>query len=236
MRATKLLSSINPEKRVFRLSNAPKTRMLFNTADVFQAQMAYGQYQPRLIKKIKSIAQPSDCVLVAGGHIGYVPLIVANFGCQVIACEADPRNAATCRDNFELNPHLNVSLVGCGLSDKNDQIPLWLSDVSSNSSFAIAHSAPANAHVNVRTGDEILAELDSLELDGLVLDVEGWELKALLGLKATFARKLPRWAIIECAPWALRGAGASEAELRSAIVGLGWRISEQIGDDLICSV
>lgn len=72
------------------------------------------------------------------------------------------------------------------------------------------------------------------EIDGLVLDVEGWELKALTGLANTLARKRPRWAVIECADWALRGAGTSEQALRGHIADVGWTICDQIGDDLIC--
>jgi hypothetical protein len=85
------------------------------------------------------------------------------------------------------------------------------------------------------SGDKILSDLGVSELDGLILDVEGWELRALQGLRKTLERNLPRWAIIESADWALAGAGTSEIALKDMIVGLGWRIIDRIGNDLFCS-
>lgn len=235
MRAAKILSTIAPKKRIFRMASDPSIRMLFDTRDIFQAEMAYGQYQPVLMKLIKQMAREGDRVLIAGAHIGYVPLTVAELGCDVIACEADPRNAKLCNYNFSLNPHLPISFVPYGLSDIDGSIPIWLSERSSNSSFAVAHSANTNAEVDVMSGDRILSNLGVSELDGLILDVEGWELKALEGLRRTLERNVPRWAIIESADWALAGAGTSEIALQDMIVRLGWRIVDRIGNDLVCS-
>ncbi len=235
MRVAKLLATTAPEKREFRLTGKTDVRMLLDTSDVFQAHMAFGTYQRKLLSVLGHHARRGDNVLVAGAHVGYIPLRLAELGCKVVACEADPRNVEQSRHNFSLNPQLAIELAGVGLSDAPTELLIWMADASSNSSLAFAHHAHAQAKVVVRPADQILQEFGIGELDGLVLDVEGWEVKALSGLKETLHRSRPRWAVIECAPWALEGAGTSERELRNLIQQIGWNDVRQVGDDLICT-
>lgn len=235
MRLTKLLCSVTPQKREFRLTSRADVRMLLDTSDTFQAQMAFGTYQKKLLTAIERLASPKDRVLVAGSHVGYVPLSLAIMGCEVFAFEADPRNVKQSLHNIGLNQHLPVKFAGVGLSDTESAMPIWLSETSSNSSLAFAHLADTKAMVTVRPGDDVLREFGVTELDGLLLDVEGWEVKALSGLRRTLQKRLPRWAVIECAAWALEGAGSSASELRDTIDQIGWTKVERIGDDLICS-
>jgi FkbM family methyltransferase len=234
-RLTKMLTQKFPEKRVFELTKPLQgVQMQFDTSDIFEAQMAFGTYQPRLLTEIKRLSRPGDQVIMAGAALGYVPLALANLGCKVIAMEADPRNYEKCRDNIALNKNLEVVLFGEGLSDVNATELIWLSDVGTHSSFAAQHHATTQGEAKVRRGDDVLQELRVSEIDGIVLDVEGWEIHALEGLRETFTKKLPRWAIIECADWALQAAGKSEAELRELIGSFGWKVTEEIGSDLVC--
>jgi hypothetical protein len=65
----------------------------------------------------------------------------------------------------------------------------------------------------VRRGDGWLAELGIDTLDVIVLDVEGWELSALRGLKDVLANSRGLRAMIEISEWALRDAGTSAEAL-----------------------
>lgn len=171
---------------------------------------------------------------MAGANIGYVPLALAKLGCRVVGFEADPRNVEASRRNFALNPQFDIQLVGEGLSDQQGVLKFWQAETDSQSSFAVHNLGSKQAQVSVRAGDEALREIGINQLDGIVLDVEGWECHALEGLRQTIAGNLPRWAIIECAPWALEGAGKTSADLHKLLESFGWRITNPGQEDLIC--
>lgn len=209
-------------------------KMQLDLGESFQRLMAFGAYQPDLFQTLGKHVRKQDRVLMAGANIGYVPLALANMGCRVVCFEADPRNVEVCRQNLALNPQFDIRLVGAGLSDQAGTLSFWQSDTDSQSSFAVAHHATKQVQVAVRAGDEALRELDIQMLDGIVLDVEGWECHALEGLRQTISSNIPRWAIIECAPWALEGAGKSSVDLHKLIESLGWHVTNPGQEDLVC--
>ncbi len=208
--------------------------MHLDTASPLDRLVAFGAYQPDLFTTLRQFIHKDDCVLMAGANIGYVPLALARMGCRVVGFEADPRNVEACRRNLALNPQFDIRLVGEGLSDRKETLMFWLSDTSGDSSFALHHHATKQVEVSVTTGDEALRALGINQLDGIVLDVEGWECHALEGLRQTISGHLPRWAIIECAPWALEGAGKTSDGLHTLIESFGWRITNPGQADLVC--
>lgn len=224
-----------PERRAFELPGTlAGVKMHLDTAKSLDRLVAFGAYQPELVRTLRQLIQKEDCVLMAGANIGYVPLVLASMGCRVVGFEADPRNVEACRRNLAMNPQFDIRLVGEGLSDRKGKLMFWLSDTSGESSFALHHHATKQAEVSVTTGDEALRVLGINQLDGIVLDVEGWECHALEGLRQTISGNLPRWAIIECAPWALEGAGKTSNDLHKLIESFGWRITNPGQADLLC--
>lgn len=207
--------------------------MRLDLSDPNQAQMAFGTYQRDLIDVLRQLAKPSDDVLIAGANTGYVPLILAAMGCDALAFEADPRNIDICKVNFDLNPALPVKLFGHGLSNEEATIAMWQSDYGALSSFGAKHHASASVDVLVRRGDVALRDVGIVRLDGLLLDVEGWEVQVLEGLRDSLSDP-PRWAIIECAAWALEAAGKTEQDLRTLINELGLLVVDEVHGGLVC--
>ena len=205
-----------------------------DTGEPFQRLMAFGAYQPDLFRVLGRLIQEGDRVLMAGANIGYVPLALASLGCRVVGFEADPRNVEAARSNFALNPQFDIRFVGEGLSDQKGALKFWQAETDSQSSFAVHKQGSKQSQVSVTTGDEALRELGINQLDGIVLDVEGWECHALEGLRQTLTGHLPRWAIIECAPWALESAGKTSADLHQLLESFGWRITNPGQEDLVC--
>lgn len=246
-RVGRFISKHYPRNKNFNLVG-PLTgiRMYLDTSDPFQAEMAYGAYQPALTKKMLTLAKPGDVVLTAGAHLGYVPLALAKAvgpTGRVLAFEADPRMVKECGRNLALN-HAEeiVHLAPIGLGSTNGELTMSLSSTTGQSSFAIAHHYLKSVTVPVRKGDEILDELGINRIDGLVLDVEGWEMELLHGLAGILANNLPRWAIIECWDVALRNAGSSADDLLQKLRSLGWNVSAvdggaaRDGCDVVCSL
>jgi FkbM family methyltransferase len=210
-------------------------QMYLDPRDPFQREMACGVYHPELMSALADLVKPGDNILNAGAHVGYLLLWLAQLGGRVIGFEADRRTAEVCEKNIALNPKLHCTLVPMGLGAEDGTLQLWVSDLPSNSSFAYPHLADANVAVRVRKGDEVLHEFGVDHLDGLVLDLEGWEMSALEGMRTTLEYQPPRWAVIECADWALQCAGSSENALRATIASLGLEVVKELGGDLICT-
>ena len=136
---------------------------------------------------------------------------------------------------------ITVQLIPLGLGSVNEELEMSLSSTAGQSSLAIAHHQVRSSRVPIRIGDEVLAELGFTKIDGIVLDVEGWEMHVLGGLSSTLSKHLPRWAIIECWDEALKGAGSSAEELLRELKRLGWDTSSvdggaaRDGYDIVCS-
>lgn len=245
-RTARLISQRYPKEQAFELvGNLAQSSMYLDTADPFQADIAYGAYQPELVNAIFRLARKGDVVLTAGAHLGYVALAISEaVGAQgkVMAFEADPRMVEKCGRNLALNQvETTVNLIPFGLGSANDELEMSLSSVAGQSSLAIAHHRIGSSRVIVRKGDEVMAELGITRIDGMVLDVEGWEMEILAGLSQTLANHLPRWAIIECWDVALNGAGSSANQLLEQLNKLGWTTTAidggpvRDGTDIVCN-
>lgn len=218
--------------------------MYLDTSDLFQAEMAYGRYQPDLISRMVSLVRPGDVVLTAGAQLGYVALALAKAvgpAGRVLAFEADPRMVEACKNNLALNNVAAVvELFPVALGSADGELEMSLSRTAGQSSLAIAHHYVSSARVPVRRGDDVLAQLGLRKIDGFLLDVEGWEMHVLNGLAKTLAHHRPRWAIIECWDVALRSAGSSAEQLLQELGRIGWKLSTldggvaRDGRDIIC--
>lgn len=244
-RIARLISRRYPKAQIFNLVGPlARSAMYLDTSDPFQADIAYGAYQASVIDTIFRVAEPGDVVLTAGAHLGYLALVLAQAvgpGGKVLAFEADPRMLELCRNNLELNCGETVRLVPVALGSRNGELEMSLSSTAGQSSFAIGHHHLEYKRVAVRHGDEILEELGVTRLDGMVLDVEGWEMHVLAGLSKTLTNHLPRWAVVECWDVALKAAGSSAEELLGELNRLGWETTAvdgglgRDGIDIVCS-
>jgi FkbM family methyltransferase len=219
--------------------------MYLDTADPFQCEMACGNYQPCVVEQILALARPGDVVLTAGAHLGYTVLALAKvigLTGKILAFEADPRMVERCQRNLELN-HIEdiVRLFPFALGRSDGQLQMSISLTAGQSSFAIEHHHLGYASVEVKNGDELLAGLGVNRIDGLVLDVEGWEMQVLDGLARTLSVTPPRWAIVECWDVALKSAGSSARELLSRLATYGWNLRSAEGGvasdgcDIVCT-
>ncbi len=207
-------------------------QMNLDTSDPFQAEMACGIYQSDLVAELQALIQPGDVVLTAGAHLGYMMLLMARMGATVIGFECDPRLLELCQANLDLNDE-KVRLLPVGLGSSDTELEMNISIHAGQSSFSIAHYSTEKRTVRIRRGDDVLRELGVDRIDGLLLDVEGWECEVLAGLSETFVQT-PRWAVIECFEVALRNAGGSGDQLRRQIKEIGWQIEKEVDADLIC--
>ena len=135
------------------------------------------------IEFCKKEIKKGDTVVDIGANIGLFTLffskLVGTTG-RVIAFEPDPENFDVLKKNIELNEITNVTLVQKGVSNKNESVKLYKSNVSGGHS--LIKNEWAKEYTNIQT-----VTLDGYfrgeEIDMIKIDAEGFELEVIEGGK-----------------------------------------------------
>lgn len=161
----------------------------FNLAE--QEVRIYGR-APQGVRK-------GDIVLDCGANIGTFARYALDDGAaKVIAIEPAPDNIECLRRNFPAEIAAGrLVLVPKGVWDKDDTLELRVDpENQAADSFVIERKgAIVTARVPLTTIDRIVAELGLPRVDFIKMDIEGAEVNALRGAKATIARHHPRLAL-----------------------------------------
>ena len=123
-----------------------------------------------------------DVCIIAGGCVGYFPLILGEHFKQLYTFEPDPTNFYCLVNNV---PHTNVIKSQFGLGYKKEN----LSMIVDHSFSGMNHIDPDNKEGNTR-----IIQLDDLalsECDLIIYDIEGFEYEALLGSEKTILQSRP---------------------------------------------
>jgi FkbM family methyltransferase len=161
-----------------------------------RASFVLGCYEPHVVHAIKRYARPGTVAYDCGAHIGYMTLVLARSvgaGGQVVAFEANPRNAETLRINVAENGINNVTIV-----------PAAVTSMSGEVVFAqFGYSLIGRLAYGDLPGDATLITVPSITLDDYVyrdrhpapdfmkIDVEGAELDVLRGAKRVLQTARP---------------------------------------------
>ena len=157
-------------------------------------------------------AEAGDIVLDLGGNIGTTALLFSQLvGPSGHVYVFEPIVHELCRKNINRNRAENVSVIPCGVSDRNDQIEFEVSDFCIDSCIATIPHHPidaANGKPSAATTyptRKVNAELVRLDdwmrtanpprVDLIKMDIEGAEESAILGATELIARLRPAWSI-----------------------------------------
>ena len=134
-------------------------------------------------------------VLDVGAHVGRWSLRLAERAERVIAVEASPSTATTLRRHLALNDVRNVDVLEVAAWDSETTLRLTDPNDRTDGGGARTVEDGPGVHVKALPLDVVLPELDRLDL--VKLDVEGADLHALRGLRATLEWHRPTL-LIEC--------------------------------------
>lgn len=140
---------------------------------------------------------------------------------RIISFEPNPAQAEVLRRDLERNGIDNVALHEIGLGDEDATLSLCVPHVNSgNASFGgFASEGETIENRRVRVGDEVL---EGAKPDLIKIDVEGFELRVLRGLRTLITSVRPI-ILTEVVPEHLARCGTSAEELFEFMELLGYR-------------
>lgn len=136
----------------------------------------------------------------AGANVGTYTRVLARLvgrSGRVVAFEPDPEAWAVLRWILRLLRARNVRLEKLALSDREGRSPIWrVRDEAGKANYALSTLSPAGegqefVWIETITLDAYLERRPVARLDVLKIDVEGAELLALRGARASLARFRP---------------------------------------------
>lgn len=149
---------------------------------IYDDQAMY--YIERILKNI-----PDAVVLDIGAHIGNHALAMTQFSDMVYCFEPLPENVEVLQLNQHENHITNMQIFNIGLSDSNETLTFY----QDGSTFVsgLQHQGSATQSLICRIGDEVLQDNGIQKIDFIKIDIEGFEPRALHGLKKTITASRP---------------------------------------------
>lgn len=180
-------------------------------------------YELGVLETLDLLLRRGDRFVDIGANIGMITLharsLVGDDG-RIDCFEPNPDCVAAIRANLALNAITNVVIHPCGLADHAGPMNLHLTSEHSGTATLAdpGDDTVREFSVDVQIGDEVLQEPPR----AIKIDVEGFELQVLRGLRRTLADSAP-FVITEVIESQLARAGASTSDLIELFVGQGYR-------------
>ncbi|MEQ8282260.1 MAG: FkbM family methyltransferase [Parvibaculum sp.] len=200
-------------------------------AHLFKA--LFYQYHREFAARIVPLVPEDGVIVDVGAHSGQFAKLFARMvpRGQVYAFEPGGYALSILRPVARLRRLRNVEIVPAGLSDVPGSevlnVPL---KKRGTLGFGLAHIGAelsgrdvVSQRIALTTLDLFARERNLTRLDFIKADIEGWEPHFLRGARETIARFRPSL-MIEVSPKQLAQSGATQEEIFSAFVPLGYRI------------
>jgi FkbM family methyltransferase len=202
----------------FKVNLAHDLQMQITSGDSVANQlMVYQIFEPALTKTIESLAGSFSTFIDVGCNIGYFSCLVSrlNPGVQLISVDPNPEMIKACRANLSLNG-LSTHYVEKGLGSSPRALPLrYRSGSPSHGSFGgDLHQNPdvVEYACEITTLPILLKEKGLASVDGLKMDIEGFEYEVFSSLPEDLARGF-KHIFFEYSEKNLNRCGASRAKL-----------------------
>jgi len=176
---------------------------------------------------LQRIVRPGMTILDVGANLGlYTVLLSRLVGAagRVIAFEPDPYHFALLSKNCALNACTNVEAHNLAIGRGRDRLVLHKEILNSGNHFLGSTGSPHSSselEVDVVSIDEFLP---TLQPDLVKIDVQGWELEVLCGMRQMLAANPNIALYFEFWPIGLRRAGYSPNALFDFLAGQGFRL------------
>jgi len=198
-----------------------------------------GNYEPEVTELIRATLRSGMGVVDAGANVGYYTLIasrlIGELG-SVYAFEPDSVAYRYLEGNVSRNQLTNVLAVRCAVADQSGVLP-FTSPILDRGALASTSSRTLPTQiVEVTRLDDFFANRAWPRVDVVKLDVEGAEWAALVGMTELSARNPGLKLIMEFNSATMQVAGKTPADIRDALIKLGFRQGQFLQNQLTVSL
>ncbi len=169
------------------------------TADCISKNVIDGyEWEPHILKFMERFIQPTYNCIDIGANFGYHTLELAKLTQgQIFAFEPQVQNNILCALNIHSNLVNNVTLYDFAVGDTKQQIKIPIIPILSTKEYRNMGDIGINYDCDSFYSTTLEVPLDSMEditqvkIDFLKIDVQGYELKCLKGMKNLLNRDKP---------------------------------------------
>lgn len=154
----------------------------------------YGAYERGELELMRRFLGAGSVVLDVGANVGNHSLFFAQYAARVFAFEPFPRLAQRLREQIGLNKIEHVKVMEFGLGENDAHLPYVPPGAYNQGmgSFALASEAASETiHLAVRQGDAVIEQENVSRIDLIKVDVEGFEMEVLGGLRSSIEKYRP---------------------------------------------
>lgn len=175
--------------------------------NVSRSLLRHGSYDWAEIERLGRVLNNRSQIVFVGAHIGalLVPIALRSGSRQIIAFEPSPHNHRLLSMNVALNGLNSISVQRLAAGDSEGTVRFTENRINSGNSRI---SQAGEIEVQVSRLDTVLSSVPQIDL--LVMDTEGFEVRAMRGGLATLART--RYFYVEYAPEQLLEQGSKPSE------------------------
>lgn len=184
---------------------------LVPVADVYVSRgLATGGHDSHVVEQLRRTVRFDDAVLVIGAHVGAVAIPISGFVSRTVAIEANPRTFELLQSNIAING-AGVESHRFAASRETRTVRFLASKVNSGGSKIVPtnlrheyyYDQPEEIVVEAHRIDEVF---EAQRFEHVVLDVEGHELDALMGMGDLLSGV--RQLVLEVTPAHIQDAGS----------------------------
>jgi len=186
-------------QKPFKINNY-QMYLIPNDPGISKELSLFKSHEPINTKIISTFLEKGMTCIDIGGNIGYYVLLenqlIGKKG-KVIAIEPLLQNFNYLTKNILLNNVNNVQIYNFACGDKNGKADFFINKKSNGCQVIRENTKPPNpskgtiSQVSVRILDDVITELNLDNVDFIRMDVEGYELNILTGLKKTLNKHKP---------------------------------------------
>jgi FkbM family methyltransferase len=164
-----------------------RLKIFINKSDISVSEglLQYGIWEEYTTKIIKENIKKGDTVLDLGAHIGYDTLIMAKLvgpKGKVYSFEPDSKNFELLKKNVEVNHFKNVILINKAVNDKSKVLKFYISQ-ENTADHRLYDSNDNRNYVEIQSVSLDDYFKKTIKVDFVKMDIQGSEVKALLGAR-----------------------------------------------------
>lgn len=146
-------------------------------------------FEAEIVRLYSALIDPTMHVLDVGANIGCTSILFSDLGKSVVSIEPSPTTYALLQRNLGLNRAGSVEALNFGLGDRRSRLELMFSGTNRSGAFIANQTKASSDHiteaVEIITGDSLYFRGQRPLPDFVKIDVEGFELATILGLRET---------------------------------------------------